>query len=108
MSSAPFLAALDQLRGQGYKIDTPELAESELVTKFVPKAIDASTIDSAAKKYVDLKMFDVNGGLTQEGLDYTGKFFGPGQAKSVDQDVPTSQWADLSFLTQAVNELGQQ
>jgi hypothetical protein len=37
MSSAPFLAALDQLRGQGYKIQTPELAESELVTEGVAK-----------------------------------------------------------------------
>jgi NitT/TauT family transport system substrate-binding protein len=80
----------------------------EIATKYVPKAIDASTIDSAAKKYVDLKLFDVNGGLTQENLDYTGKFFGPGGTKAIEQDIPVSQWADLSFLTKAVNELGQQ
>jgi NitT/TauT family transport system substrate-binding protein len=80
----------------------------QIATKYVPKAIDPSTIDSAAKKYVDLKLFDVNGGLTEQNLDYTAKFFGPSGAKSVDKDVPVSQWADLSFLTQVVNELGQQ
>jgi NitT/TauT family transport system substrate-binding protein len=93
---------------QNRKIASDPSYLKQIATKFVPKAIDASTIDSAAKKYVDLKMFNVNGGLTQENLDYTGKFFGPEGAKAVDQDVPTSQWADLSFLTQAVNELGQQ
>src|SRR5687768_7868961 len=35
MSSAPFLAAIDDLNQQGYTIDTPELAESELVTQGV-------------------------------------------------------------------------
>lgn len=80
----------------------------QIATQFVPKAIDASTIDAAAKKYVDLKMFDVNGGLNPQDLDYTTKFFGPSGAKAVEKDVPTSQWSDLSYLTQVVNELGQQ
>lgn len=35
LSSVPFLAAIDDLRDQGYEIDTPELAESELVTEGV-------------------------------------------------------------------------
>jgi NitT/TauT family transport system substrate-binding protein len=35
LSSSPFLAALDDLRGQGYKVETPEIAESELVTEGV-------------------------------------------------------------------------
>ena len=35
LSSVPFLAAIDDLRDQGYTIDTPELAESELVTEGV-------------------------------------------------------------------------
>lgn len=74
----------------------------------MPKAIDASTIDSAAQKYVDLKLFDVNGGLNQTDLDFTAKFFGPGGAKAVDKDMAVSDFADLTFLNQAVNELGQQ
>jgi NitT/TauT family transport system substrate-binding protein len=80
----------------------------QIAEKFVPKAIDASTIGSAAKKYVDLKMFDVNGGLNQADLDYTSKFFGPSGAKAVDKDVPASDWSDLTYLNQVVNELGQQ
>jgi NitT/TauT family transport system substrate-binding protein len=35
LSSVPFLAAIDDLRDQGHEIDTPELAESELVTEGV-------------------------------------------------------------------------
>jgi ABC-type nitrate/sulfonate/bicarbonate transport system substrate-binding protein len=35
LSSAPFLAALEKLRGEGYTIEAPELAESELVTEGV-------------------------------------------------------------------------
>jgi len=35
ISSVPFLAAIDELRAEGYEIDTPELAESELVTEGV-------------------------------------------------------------------------
>lgn len=35
LSSVPLLAAIDDLRDQGHEIDTPELAESELVTEGV-------------------------------------------------------------------------
>ena len=35
LSSVPLLAALDDLRDQGYEIETPEIAESELVTEGV-------------------------------------------------------------------------
>lgn len=35
LSSVPLLAAIDSLRDQGYEIETPELAESELVTEGV-------------------------------------------------------------------------
>jgi len=35
LSSVPFLAAIDDLRDQGYEIETPEIAESELVTEGV-------------------------------------------------------------------------
>jgi hypothetical protein len=79
-----------------------------IAQKYVPKAIDASTIDSAAQKYVDLKLFDVNGGLNQADLDYTAKFFGPSGAKAVDKDMAVSDFADLTYLNQVINELGQQ
>jgi NitT/TauT family transport system substrate-binding protein len=80
----------------------------EIAQKYAPKAVDASSIDSAAKKYVDLKMFDVNGGLTEQELEYTTKFFGPTGTKSVDKDMAVSDIADLSFLNGVVSELGHQ
>jgi ABC-type nitrate/sulfonate/bicarbonate transport system substrate-binding protein len=101
-------AVVKALLEQNRKIAGNPAYLKQIAEKFVPKAIDASTIDSAAKKYVDLKMFNVNGGLNQADLDYTSKFFGPSGAKAVDKDMPASQWSDLSYLNQVVNELGQQ
>jgi hypothetical protein len=70
--------------------------------------INADTIDAAAKKYSDLKMFDVNGGITEDNLNYTAEFFGPDGTKSAKKLYALDEWTDLSFLTQALDELGTQ
>jgi NitT/TauT family transport system substrate-binding protein len=74
----------------------------------VPDAINEDTIDEAAQKYVDLRMFDVNGGVTEEKLNYTAEFFGPNGTKTVDRVIPLAEWADLSYLNAVLNELGRQ
>ncbi|MGH3504023.1 MAG: ABC transporter substrate-binding protein [Nocardioidaceae bacterium] len=78
----------------------------EIAKKYVPKAVDPKTIDAVAKKYVDLKLFDVNGGLTKSNLEYLARFFGPKGAGVVDQTVPVGEFADLSYLHKALDELG--
>jgi NitT/TauT family transport system substrate-binding protein len=76
--------------------------------KYVGDVIDPTTIDAATKKYTDLKMFDVNGGVTEDNLNYTAKFFGPDGTKSVNKVFALDDWADLSFLQAALSELGTQ
>jgi hypothetical protein len=52
-------------------------------------------------------MFDVNGGLTADNLNYTAKFFGPKPdgTGTLDTVLPLDQWADLSFLNTVLSEL---
>jgi NitT/TauT family transport system substrate-binding protein len=74
--------------------------------KYVKDAINPSTVAAIARKYTELKMFDVNGGLTAENLQFTAAFFGPNGTKAVEAALPASQWADIGFLDTALRELG--
>jgi ABC-type nitrate/sulfonate/bicarbonate transport system substrate-binding protein len=74
--------------------------------KYVGDVLDPDTIDAAVKKYTDLKMFDVNGGITEDNLNYTAKFFGPDQANAVKKVYALNEWADLSYLQTALSDLG--
>jgi len=69
---------------------------------------DVPHYDLAAAKYTELKMFDVNGGVTAENLDYTARFFGPDGTGTVKKVYALDEWTDLSFLEAALNELGTQ
>lgn len=75
---------------------------------YTADSIDEATIGAAAKKYTELKMFPVNGGITPENLDYTAKFFGPDGTGSVSTNFSLDQWTDLSFLNAALAKLGTQ
>lgn len=74
--------------------------------KYTADSIDKTTVAAAAAKYVELKMFPPNGGITKDNLDYTAKFFGPSGTASVKTDFTLDQWADLSFQDAVVAELG--
>ena len=74
--------------------------------KYTSNSIDESTIGAATKKYVELKMFPANGGITKENMDYTAKFFGPSGTGSVKTDFTLDQWVDLSFQDAVLAELG--
>lgn len=89
------------------KINTENGYLKSIAEKFVPAAINPDTIDAAVAKYIELKMFDVNGGLTPDNLNYTAKFFGPKPdgTGTLDSVLPLDQWADLSYLTQVLSEL---
>jgi ABC-type nitrate/sulfonate/bicarbonate transport system substrate-binding protein len=79
------------------------IAEAE-----VADAINPDTIDEAAQKYVDLEMFRTDGGLTEENIDYTAKFFGPAPdgTGATETLLTADQVADLSFLQMALDGLG--
>ena len=76
--------------------------------EYTGDSIDPATIDLAADKYTELKMFDVNGGITAENLDYTARFFGPDGTGSVSSNFALDEWTDLSYLEAVLSELGTQ
>ena len=78
----------------------------EIAETFVPDAINPETIDLATQKYVELGMFPVDGGITQENMQYTAEFFGPDGAGSTSVLLTPDQFSDLSYLEQALSELG--
>jgi NitT/TauT family transport system substrate-binding protein len=77
-----------------------------IAEEFVGDAINPDTIDEAAAKYVELGMFPTDGGLTQANLEYTAEFFGPDGTVSTESLLEVDQFADLSFLQMALDELG--
>jgi NitT/TauT family transport system substrate-binding protein len=91
---------------QFQKIDGDAAYLQQVAEKYVGNALDKDTIEAAAKKYVELKMFPTNGGLTEENLKYTAEFFGPDGAGAVDKVLNVDEFADLSFLERARSELG--
>jgi NitT/TauT family transport system substrate-binding protein len=95
-------AVLEQFR----LIDGDAKHLEEVAREYVGDVLDPETIDEAAAKYVELKMFPVNGGLTEENLKYTAEFFGPDGTGATTSVIPVDQFADLSFLEMALDELG--
>lgn len=77
-----------------------------IATKFVPDAINADTVDAATAKYRDLKLFDVNGGLTADGLQYTADFFGPTGTGATKTAIAADKWTDLSYLNAVLDAIG--
>ena len=74
----------------------------------VPDAINEETITAAAEKYVELGMFPVDGGVTEETLQFTADFFGPEGTGTVSRAIELDEWTDLSFLETVLSDLGSQ
>jgi NitT/TauT family transport system substrate-binding protein len=102
------VAVVKALLEQHKKVDGNPAYLKEISQKFVPNTINKDTIDVAAKKYTDLKMFPTDGGLTRENLTYTAKFFGPAPdgAGATAKVMPVDSFADLTFLKLALAALG--
>jgi len=77
-----------------------------IAEEYVGDALDADAIGPATEKYVELDMFPVDGGLTEENLQYTAEFFGPDGTGAVERVLELDEFADLSFLEMALDELG--
>ncbi len=76
---------------------------ADITLKYYP-GVDKKTLDKAAAQYVGLKMFDVNGGLTEENLKGTIDFFTA--AGSVKPGLTVKDVADFSFLQAVLSEIG--
>jgi ABC-type nitrate/sulfonate/bicarbonate transport system substrate-binding protein len=73
---------------------------------YVKDAIDPRTVGAAARKYIDLNMFPVDGAFTADKLQYTADFFGPKGTKATTTAIPLASWTDISYLETALRELG--
>ena len=100
------LALLTEITKQNRKInaDTTGAYLKSLAQKWVPKAIDANTIDTVAKAYVEKKLFPSDGGAATTDIEYTIKFFTDGG--SLDKGLTVQQASDLTFLNTVLKALG--
>jgi NitT/TauT family transport system substrate-binding protein len=98
-------AVLKALLNEHRKIGKDSGYLKTITLKYYPSA-DKTTIDDAAKQYVDLKIFDANGGLTEANFAGTIEFFAG--AGSIKPGMTVGTAADLSFLQAVLGELGRQ
>jgi ABC-type nitrate/sulfonate/bicarbonate transport system substrate-binding protein len=100
------LAVVKAVLEQHRKIEGDAAYLKSIAEEFVGDAINPDTIDEATQKYVELEMFPTDGGLTEDNLAYTAEFFGPDGTGSTEALLEVDQFADLSFLQLALDELG--
>jgi ABC-type nitrate/sulfonate/bicarbonate transport system substrate-binding protein len=79
----------------------------QITLKYIPK-IDQTTLDPIVAAYRDLKLLDVNGGLTDAKLTYNAKFYGPAPdgTGSVSRLLAPNEYADVTYLNIALQQLG--
>jgi hypothetical protein len=99
------LAFLEAVIREHRRIAGDQASLQASAEKYIKETINRKTIGAAAKLYTDLKMYDINGGLTAAGLQYTNEFFGPSGAAAVRAGMTASAWADL-ILDLALKDLG--
>ncbi len=75
----------------------PEYLKS-LATKYLPN-VNQDTLDEVAAQYVELGLFETDGGITTEGVEYTIDFFE--QAEALEAGLTADQAADLTYLEMA-------
>ena len=86
------------------KVDGNAAYLKEISQKFVPDTLNKDTVDAAVKKYIDLKMFPTDGGITDTNLTYSAKFFGPAPdgIGATAKLMAVSSFADTTFLNLAL------
>jgi NitT/TauT family transport system substrate-binding protein len=89
------VALLQATLAQHEKINAdPEYLKS-LATKYLPN-VNQDTIDEVAAQYVELGLFETDGGITTEGVTYTIDFFV--KANALEDGLTVDEAADLSYL----------
>ena len=98
------VAVVQAVLEQHKKVDGNPTYLKEISQKFVPNTLNPQTVDAATKKYTDLKMFPLDGGLTRDNLTYTAKFFGPAPdgAGQTTKLMSVDSFADLTYLKLAL------
>ena len=94
-------ALLEQFR----RIDGDPEYLREITLEYYP-SVSEDTLDAAVEAYVERGLFPVNGGLTEENLEYTIDFFV--EAEVVEPGITVDQAADLSYLEAVLDEIGEE
>ena len=80
-----------------------------LYEKYLPEeAADAELAKLVTDTYVELGLFDNNGGLTPEAVEYTVKFFGPDGTGDLSAEPAVDEIAELSLLEEVLDEIGRE
>lgn len=66
--------------------------------------LDSTTAETIAQAYLALNMWDPNGGLTREDVQYSLDFFT--KTNSIPEGMTVDSVADLSYLRQVLDEIG--
>jgi NitT/TauT family transport system substrate-binding protein len=79
----------------------------ELYKQYFPEEVaeNEDLAEEVVAEYIDRELFRNDGGLTEESMEYTAKFFGPDGTKDVSKNFTADEIADLSFLEQVLSEL---
>lgn len=75
----------------------------EIALEYVP-SLDETILDEVVEQYVEFNLFDPNGGVTEENINYTIQFFA--QAGSIPLGLSVEEAADLSYLNGVLDEIG--
>jgi NitT/TauT family transport system substrate-binding protein len=98
-------ALLTALILQNRRIASEDGYLKSLVEKYVPSATP-ETIDAVVQTFRDAGLYDVNGGMTEDNLNYTIQFFvGAG---ALQPGLTVEDAADLSILNDVLDELGRE
>jgi NitT/TauT family transport system substrate-binding protein len=93
------VALLTAVLAENQKISEDADYLKELAIKYLPN-VNQDTLDEVAAQYVELGLFEPDGGVTAEQLEYTIGFFEDAQA--LEAGLTVDQVADLSFLEMAL------
>jgi NitT/TauT family transport system substrate-binding protein len=98
-------ALLKALINQNRKASKDAAYLKSLITKYVPSA-DQSTLDEVVKAFQDGGLFDVNGGLNDDNMNYTIQFFT--KAGTIKSGLGLNDVSDLSALNAVLKDVGRQ
>lgn len=93
------VALLKATLAQAEKINADPAYLKGLATKYLPN-VNQDTLDEVTKRYVELGLFEPDGGLTLAGVEYTIDFFKT--AGSLEGELTADKAVDLSYLEMAL------
>jgi NitT/TauT family transport system substrate-binding protein len=77
----------------------------QIILKHLPDT-DQVTLDTVVQRYLDLKLFDVNGGISEDDINYTIDFFTKASGGDIKPGLTVDDVADLSYLNTVLDVIG--